>query len=126
MLDRLPVELVERIVAKLPDTDLMAVSKVDRVWWQEVRRGAYKRWKKYACWIEEVHKEMQAVREQEERGEINWLEADYAIEELRNWKDVYIEEQLDIMEEMLKNRMIVDPQERETIEHALSEHRWGR
>ena len=125
MLDRLPVELVEYIVAKLPDVDLMAVSKVDRVWWQEVRQGAYKRWKKYTCWIEEVHKEIQAVREQEERGEIEWLEAEYAVEDLINYKDVHTENQLNIMEKMLKNGMIVDPQERETIEHALSESRWG-
>ncbi|UZO00296.1 uncharacterized protein OCT59_001548 [Rhizophagus irregularis] len=84
MLDRLPVEIVERIVAKIPDTDLIAASKVDRVWWQEVRREAYKRW-------------------------INRL----------------TEDQLYIMEKMLRNGMVVDPQERETIEHALSEQRWG-
>ncbi|POG69333.1 hypothetical protein GLOIN_2v1877605 [Rhizophagus irregularis DAOM 181602=DAOM 197198] len=54
MLDRLPVEIVERIVTKIPDTDLIAASK-----------------------------------------------------------------------KMLRNGMVVDPQERETIEHALSEHRWG-
>ncbi|UZO14772.1 uncharacterized protein OCT59_006217 [Rhizophagus irregularis] len=34
MLDRLPVEIVERIVAKIPDTDLIAASKVDSVWWR--------------------------------------------------------------------------------------------
>ncbi|CAB4413278.1 unnamed protein product [Rhizophagus irregularis] len=43
MLDQLPVEIVERIVTKIPDTDLIAASKVDSVWWQEVRREAYKR-----------------------------------------------------------------------------------
>ncbi|GBC39263.1 uncharacterized protein OCT59_011677 [Rhizophagus irregularis] len=58
MLDRLPVEIVERIVAKIPDTDLIAASKVDSVWWQEEWDGR-------------------------------------------------------------------EPQERETIEHALSEQRWG-
>ncbi|GET50434.1 hypothetical protein GLOIN_2v1845245 [Rhizophagus irregularis DAOM 181602=DAOM 197198] len=93
MLDRLPVEIVERIVAKIPDTDLIAASKVDRVWWQEVRREAYKRWKNYATTI--------------------------------GWIDRLTEDQLYIMEKMLRNGMVVDPQERETIEHALSEHRWG-
>ncbi|PKC50124.1 hypothetical protein RhiirA1_487325 [Rhizophagus irregularis] len=29
------------------------------------------------------------------------------------------------MEKMLRNGMVVDPQERETIEYALSEQRWG-
>ncbi|GET62298.1 hypothetical protein GLOIN_2v1882943 [Rhizophagus irregularis DAOM 181602=DAOM 197198] len=87
------LEIVERIVAKIPDTDLIAVSKVDRVWWQEVRQEAYKRWKNYATTI--------------------------------GWIDRLTEDQLYIMEKMLRNGMVVDPQERETIEHALSEHRWG-
>ncbi|GBC31126.2 hypothetical protein GLOIN_2v1882943 [Rhizophagus irregularis DAOM 181602=DAOM 197198] len=93
MLDRLPVEIVERIVAKIPDTDLIAASKVDSVWWQEVRQEAYKRWKNYATTI--------------------------------GWIDRLTEDQLYIMEKMLRNGMVVDPQERETIEHALSEQRWG-
>ncbi|UZO27059.1 uncharacterized protein OCT59_019268 [Rhizophagus irregularis] len=68
MLDRLPVEIVERIVAKIPDTDLL----------QRVK-----------------------------------------------WIDRFTEDQLYIMEKMLRNGMVVDSQERETIEHALSEQRWG-
>ncbi|UZO00767.1 uncharacterized protein OCT59_011886 [Rhizophagus irregularis] len=77
MLDRLPVEIVERIVAKIPDTDLIAASKVDRV------HGGGK------------------------------------------WINRLTEDQLYIMEKMLRNGMVVDPQERETIEYALSEQRWG-
>ncbi|GBC15444.1 hypothetical protein GLOIN_2v1878852 [Rhizophagus irregularis DAOM 181602=DAOM 197198] len=62
MLDQLPVEIVERIVAKIPDTDLIAASKVDRVWWQEVHdREAYKRWKNYATTIGDVYCEIRAL-----------------------------------------------------------------
>ncbi|PKB94833.1 hypothetical protein RhiirA5_437948 [Rhizophagus irregularis] len=74
MLDQLPVEIVERIVAKIPDTDLIAANVND----------SYKR-----------------------------------------WIDCLTENQLYIMEKMLRNGMVVDSQERETIEYALSESRWG-
>ncbi|CAB4436921.1 unnamed protein product [Rhizophagus irregularis] len=86
MLDQLPVEIVERIVTKIPDTDLIAASKVDSVWWQE---------------YESVN--------------------DIFIK----WMDRLTKDRLYIMEKMLRNEMVVDPQERETIESALSEHRWG-
>ncbi|PKC57427.1 hypothetical protein RhiirA1_472509 [Rhizophagus irregularis] len=105
MLDRLPVEIVERIVAKIPDTDLIAASKVDSVWWQEVRQEAYKRWKIYATII----------------GNMYW---ESELSESR-WIDCLTENQLYIMEKMLRNGMVVDPQERETIECALSKQRWG-
>ncbi|PKY24736.1 hypothetical protein RhiirB3_439419 [Rhizophagus irregularis] len=42
MLDQLPVEIVERIVAKIPDTDLIVASKVDSVWWQEMDKLPYR------------------------------------------------------------------------------------
>ncbi|GBC51292.2 hypothetical protein GLOIN_2v1882943 [Rhizophagus irregularis DAOM 181602=DAOM 197198] len=45
MLDQLPVEIVECIVAKIPDTDLIAVSKVDRVLVAGSSSRGYKRWK---------------------------------------------------------------------------------
>ncbi|PKY35727.1 hypothetical protein RhiirB3_457000 [Rhizophagus irregularis] len=61
MLDQLLVEIVERIVAKIPDTVLIAASKVDSVWWQEVRREAYKRWKNYATTIGNIYWEIQAI-----------------------------------------------------------------
>ncbi|PKK42886.1 hypothetical protein RhiirC2_804392 [Rhizophagus irregularis] len=64
MLDRLPVEIVKRIVTKIPDTDLIAASKVDRVWWQEVRREAYKRWKFYTTTIGNMYWEIRALRNQ--------------------------------------------------------------
>ncbi|CAB4421998.1 unnamed protein product [Rhizophagus irregularis] len=102
MLDRLPVEIVERIVAKIPDTDLIAASKVDSVWWQEVHQEAYKRWKNYATAIG-IYTGKSGLSE----------------------SDRLTEDQLYIMEKMLRNRMVVDPQERETIEYALSESRWG-
>ncbi|UZO18714.1 uncharacterized protein OCT59_010026 [Rhizophagus irregularis] len=82
MLDRLPVEIVERIVAKIPDTDLIAVRNVDWITFEDVN-DFYKR-----------------------------------------WIDRLTEDQLYIMEKMLRNGMVVDPK-RETIEHALSEYRWG-
>ncbi|PKK40813.1 hypothetical protein RhiirC2_805302, partial [Rhizophagus irregularis] len=87
MLDRLPVEIVERIVTKIPDTDLIAASKVDSVWWQEVRHEAYKRWKIYATIIGNIYREIQAIRKREEKEEIEWLEAEYAVEDLNNWRD---------------------------------------
>ena len=43
----------------------------------------------------------------------------------KNWIDRLTEDQLYIMEKMLRNGMVIDPQERETIEYALSEQRWG-
>ncbi|PKY63542.1 hypothetical protein RhiirA4_492858, partial [Rhizophagus irregularis] len=41
------------------------------------------------------------------------------------WMDRLTEDRLYIMEKMLSNGMVVDPQERETIEAALSKYRWG-
>ncbi|PKB96137.1 hypothetical protein RhiirA5_435375 [Rhizophagus irregularis] len=64
MLDQLPVEIVERIVAKIPDTDLIVASKVDSVWWQEVRQEAYKRWKNYATTIGNIYWKIQAIGKQ--------------------------------------------------------------
>ncbi|EXX64452.1 uncharacterized protein OCT59_026275 [Rhizophagus irregularis] len=43
----------------------------------------------------------------------------------KRWMDRLTENQLYIMEKMLKNGMVVDPQERQIIEYALSEQRWG-
>ncbi|UZO09297.1 uncharacterized protein OCT59_029530 [Rhizophagus irregularis] len=85
MLDQLPVEIVERIVAKIPDTDLIAASKLleSSITFEDVN-DSYKR-----------------------------------------WIDCLTENQLYIMEKMLRNGMVVDSQERETIEYALSESRWG-
>ncbi|GBC47594.2 hypothetical protein GLOIN_2v1482873 [Rhizophagus irregularis DAOM 181602=DAOM 197198] len=68
----LPVEIVERIVTKIPDTDLIAASKVDRVWWQEVRREAYKRWKNYATTIRDVYCEIRALGKHYIKREIDW------------------------------------------------------
>ena len=121
MLDRLPVEIVKRIVAKIPDTDLIAASKVDSVWWQEVRREAYKRWKNYATTIGHV----QALGKPFEKGNIGWITFEDVNDFYKRWIDRLTEDQLYIMEKMLRNGMIVDPQERETIEYALSEQRWG-
>ncbi|GBC11503.2 hypothetical protein GLOIN_2v1783876 [Rhizophagus irregularis DAOM 181602=DAOM 197198] len=121
MLDRLPVEIVKRIVAKIPDTDLIAVSKVDRVWWQEVRQEAYKRWKNYATMIGYVR----ALGKPFEKGNVDWITFEDVNDFYKRWIDRLTEDQLYIMEKMLRNGMVVDPQERETIEHALSEHRWG-
>ncbi|UZO22415.1 uncharacterized protein OCT59_014778 [Rhizophagus irregularis] len=91
MLDRLPEEIVERIIAKILNTDLIAASKVDSVWWQEVHQEAYKS----------------------------------VIYSYKGWIDCLTKNQLYIMEKMLRNGMVVHPQERETIEYALSEQRWG-
>ncbi|GBC39227.1 uncharacterized protein OCT59_011663 [Rhizophagus irregularis] len=125
MLDRLPVEIVERIVAKIPDTDLIAASKVDSVWWQEVRQEAYKRWKNYATTIGDVYWEIQALGKRFEKRDIEWMTFEDVNDTYKNWIDRLTEDQLYIMEKMLRNEMVVNPQERETIEHALSEHRWG-
>ncbi|CAB4445697.1 unnamed protein product [Rhizophagus irregularis] len=125
MLDRLPVEIVERIVAKIPDTDLIAVSKVDSVWWQEVRREAYKRWKFYATTIGDIYWEIRALGERFEKDDIEWMTFEDVNDSYKNWIDRLTEDQLYIMEKMLSNGMVVDPQERETIEYALSEQRWG-
>ena len=124
-MQRVPVEVAERIITNLSDGDLFIGSSVCRVWWQIVRQEAYKRWKKYACWIGDIYKEIQAIKEREQKEEISWLEADYAVEDLNNWMDVHTENQLYIMKKMLKYEMIVDPQEREIIEYASSKHRWG-
>ncbi|UZN99362.1 uncharacterized protein OCT59_000639 [Rhizophagus irregularis] len=101
MLDRLPVEIVERIVAKIPDTDLIAASKVDSVWWQGTLGKPF------------------------EKGNIDWISFEDVNDFYKRWIDRLTEDQLYIMEKMLRNGMVVDPQERETIEHALSEQRWG-
>ncbi|GBC52882.2 uncharacterized protein OCT59_028564 [Rhizophagus irregularis] len=125
MLDRLPVEIVERIVAKIPDTDLIAVSKVDRVWWQEVRQEAYKRWKDYATAIGNIYWEIQALGKWFEKGDIEWITFEDVNDSYKNWINCLTEDQLYIMEKMLRNGMVVDLQERETIEYALSKQRCG-
>ncbi|CAB4403149.1 unnamed protein product [Rhizophagus irregularis] len=125
MLDRLPVEIVERIVAKIPDTDLIAASKVDSVWWQEVRQEAYKRWKNYATAIGNIYWEIRALGKRFEKGNIEWMTFEDVNDSYKNWIDRLTEDQLYIMEKMLRNKMVVDPQEKETIEYALSEQRWG-
>ncbi|PKK55532.1 hypothetical protein RhiirC2_802140, partial [Rhizophagus irregularis] len=86
MLNRLPVEIVERIVAKIPDTDLIA---------------------------------------QYEKDNIDWITFEIVLFFYKGWMDYLTENQLYIMEKMLRNGMVVDFQERETIEYALSEQRWG-
>jgi hypothetical protein len=43
----------------------------------------------------------------------------------KRWINRLTKDQLYIMEKMLRNGMVMDPQERETIEHALSEQKWG-
>ncbi|GBC50756.2 hypothetical protein GLOIN_2v1845245 [Rhizophagus irregularis DAOM 181602=DAOM 197198] len=125
MLDRLPVEIVERIVAKIPDTDLIAATTLDRVWWQEVRREAYKRWKNYATTIGDVYCEIRALGKHYIKRKIDWITFEDVNNFYKNWIDRLTEDQLYIMEKMLRNGMVVDPQERETIEYALSEQRWG-
>ncbi|PKK67195.1 hypothetical protein RhiirC2_783839, partial [Rhizophagus irregularis] len=125
MLDQLPVEIVERIVTKIPDTDLIAASKVDSMWWQEVRQEAYKRWKNYATIIGNIYWKIQAIGKQFEKGDIDWITFEDVNDSYKRWIDCLTENQLYIMEKMLKNGMVVDLQERETIEYALSEQRWG-
>ncbi|GBC36329.2 hypothetical protein GLOIN_2v1790404 [Rhizophagus irregularis DAOM 181602=DAOM 197198] len=73
---------------------------VDRVWWQEVRREAYKRWKNYATMIGDVYCEIRALGKHYIKREIDWI----------------------TFEDEWDGR---GPQERETIEYALSEQRWG-
>ncbi|CAB4405760.1 unnamed protein product [Rhizophagus irregularis] len=125
MLDQLPVEIVERIVTKIPDTDLIAANKVDSVWWQEVRREAYKRWKFYTTTIGDIYWGFQSLREQFQKGDIDWIKYESVNDIFIKWMDRLTKDRLYIMEKMLRNGMVVDPQERETIESALSEHRWG-
>ena len=126
MLDRLPVEIVERIVTKIPDTDLIAASKVDSVWWQEVRREAYKRWKFYATTIGDIYWGIQSLGEEFQKGDIDRIKYESVLDLYIRWMDRLTEDRLYIMEKMLRNGMIVDPQERETIEYALKERNpWG-
>jgi hypothetical protein len=124
-MQRVPVEVAERIIAKLSDEDLFIGSSVCRVWWQVVRQEAYKRWKEYACRIGDIYREIQAIREEELKGEIDWLDAEYKVESLINWMDVFTEDQVNIMKKMLRYGMVVDLQEKEIIEHASSEYNWG-
>ncbi|PKK60525.1 hypothetical protein RhiirC2_793195 [Rhizophagus irregularis] len=111
MLDRLPVEIVKRIVTKIPDTDLIAASKVDNVWWWEVRREAYtvyKRWKNYAITIGNVYWEIQALGKQYEKGDIDWIMFEDVNDSYKRLIDCLTENQLYIMEKMLKNGIVVD------------------
>ncbi|UZO15027.1 uncharacterized protein OCT59_006465 [Rhizophagus irregularis] len=109
MLDRLPVEIVERIVAKIPDTDLIAASKVDRMWWQEVRRKAYKRWKNYATTIRDVYCEIRALGKHYVKREIDWITFEDVNDLYKRWINRLTEDQLYIMEKMLRNGMVVTP-----------------
>ncbi|PKY61127.1 hypothetical protein RhiirA4_485697 [Rhizophagus irregularis] len=105
-MQRLPVEVAERIITNLSDKNLFIGSSVCRVWWQIVRQEAYK-------------------REEERKGEIEWQKASYAVEELNNCMGTFAGNQVYIMNKMLKYEMIVDLQEREIIEYASSEFNWG-
>ena len=60
-----------------------------------------------------------------EKGNIGWITFDDVNDFYKRWIDRITEDQLYIMEKMLRNGMVVDPQEREIIEYALSEQRWG-
>ena len=125
MLDRLPVEIVECIVTKIPDTDLIAASKVDSVWWQEVRQEAYKRWKFYATTIGDIYWGIQSLGEEFQKGDIDRIKYESVLDLYIRWMDRLTEDRLYIMEKMLRNGIVVDPQERETIEYAFSEQRCG-
>jgi hypothetical protein len=119
-MQRVPVEVAEQIIAKLSDEDLFIGSSVCRVWWQVVRQEAYKRWKEYACRIGDIYREIQAIREEELKDEINWLDAEYELDILDYWMDALI----NIMKKMLRYGMIIDLQEKKIIEHASSEYNW--
>lgn len=124
-MQQVPVEVAERIIANLSDKDLFIGSSVCRMWWQIVRQEAYKRWKEYACRIGDIYREIQAVREEELKGEIDWLDAEFEVESLINWMDIFTGDQVNIMEKMLRYGMVIDLQEREIIEHTSSEYNWG-
>ncbi|CAG8773836.1 14962_t:CDS:2 [Rhizophagus irregularis] len=108
MLDRLPEEIVERIIAKILNTDLIAASG-----------------KIYATIIRNMYWKIRAVRKQYEKDNIDWITFESVIYSYKGWIDCLTKNQLYIMEKMLRNGMVVHPQERETIEYALSEQRWG-
>ncbi|CAB4420168.1 unnamed protein product [Rhizophagus irregularis] len=95
-MQRIPVEVAERIIANLSDKDLFIGSSIG-----------------------DIYREIQAVREEERKGEIDWLDAEYDIETLIDWMDLFTLDQIRIMEDMLKNGMIVDSQEEEIIRHAI-------
>ncbi|RGB22359.1 hypothetical protein C1646_776207 [Rhizophagus diaphanus] len=84
---------------KEEDEDLFIGSTVCQMWWQIVRREVYKRWKNYATTIGSV----QALGKPFEKENIDWITFEY----------------------MLRNGMVIDFQERQIIEYALSEHKWG-
>ncbi|RGB24724.1 hypothetical protein C1646_772671 [Rhizophagus diaphanus] len=60
--------------------------------------------------------------EEERKGEIDWLDADYDIKTLIDWMDLFTIDQIRIIEDMLKNGMIVDSQEEEIIRHTIKSH----
>ena len=70
-MQRIPVEVAERIIANLSDKDLFIGSSVCRAWWQIVRQEAYKRWKEYACRIGDIYREIQAVREEKRKVKLS-------------------------------------------------------
>jgi len=121
-MQRVPVEVAERIIAKLSDKDLFIGSSVCRVWWQVVRQEAYKRWKEYACRIGDMYRKIQEV---ELKDEIDWIDAEYELENLDYLMDVFTKDQVNIMKKMLRYGMVVDLQEKEIIEHVSSEYNWG-
>ncbi|PKK46209.1 hypothetical protein RhiirC2_803823 [Rhizophagus irregularis] len=77
MLDQLPVEIVERIVTKIPDTDLIAA--IRNMYWK-----------------------IRAVRMQYEKDNIDWITFERVIYSYKGWIDCLTENQLYIMEKMLK------------------------
>jgi len=124
-MQRIPVEVAERIIANLSDKDLFIGSSVCRVWWQEVRREAYKRWKFYATTIGDIYWGIQSLGKQFEKGDIDWIKFESVNDIFIKWMDHLTEDKLYIMEKMLRNGMIVDSQEEEIIRHAISENNWG-
>ncbi|GBC49305.2 hypothetical protein GLOIN_2v1878852 [Rhizophagus irregularis DAOM 181602=DAOM 197198] len=75
--------------------------------------------------IGDVYCEIRALGKHYIKRKIDWITFEDVNDFYKRWIDRLTEDQLYIMEKMLRNGMVVDPQERETIEYALSEQRWG-
>ncbi|RGB31189.1 hypothetical protein C1646_764352 [Rhizophagus diaphanus] len=93
--------------------------------WQIVHQEAYKRWKKYACRIGDIYKEIQAIEEQEQNKEIEWQEVNYAVEELNNYPPRIIEEEIHKIQEsestVAKGESIIKEGEQEREERSMGE-----
>ena len=124
-MNNLAIEIVEKIIAALPDDKLFTAYNTCWVWYIVVRHEAYKRWRQHANKIKDLYQQYQANIDQFEIDRINWVAYGNCKKKTIMQIEDSTKKQRHIMISMIERGMIVDPYEREYIRHILLERQWG-